>query len=393
VVLDDGAQHTISRRHATIEQPRAGVWALCDNGSLNGVFLNDVRIASGMPIPLHDSDTIVFGGGGQLPAGSKLAQPFSAFVYTFRCCRSSPAPAAAAAAAAAAPAAVAVAPPPPLLLSPAPAATAPESKRQCQRNDEGTIVATMLERERAHVERLRRDLLETEGLIADMRGSKRVADTSFFVRAAEIRAGAASSAAIAEECVCPVCQDLAVEPRVVACGHVFCECCLASWVAAGVSPACPLCRVPMLTPPVPCIALANVIRRVVAMLPPEERETYWGRVDAARARAEDDAATRKLRASIAAAKLHGTRFLCITEEWSDEERAVFARGVSRYTGAARVLYCESVGLTPAWLRNAATADSLLIAAINVGIPSAQSRTPRELRELLASFIAGRTSLE
>jgi pSer/pThr/pTyr-binding forkhead associated (FHA) protein len=52
----------ISRLHAQIE-PTPEHFVLTDLGSTNGVYVNDRRITT--PVPLHDGDTIAFGQHGR----------------------------------------------------------------------------------------------------------------------------------------------------------------------------------------------------------------------------------------------------------------------------------------------------------------------------------------
>jgi len=71
----------ISRVHAFCEWiPEKGVWQIRDNCSVNGVFVNDVKIDQ-QQLKLHD--VITFGGGAKLGVGQTLCQPQSEFTYQF----------------------------------------------------------------------------------------------------------------------------------------------------------------------------------------------------------------------------------------------------------------------------------------------------------------------
>jgi pSer/pThr/pTyr-binding forkhead associated (FHA) protein len=74
----------ISRHHAVIRQVEAGpaeqLWEITDAGSVNGIFVNDVKVDRHV---LSNGDVIVFGGGGKTPFGEKKSQLTSEFVYVF----------------------------------------------------------------------------------------------------------------------------------------------------------------------------------------------------------------------------------------------------------------------------------------------------------------------
>ena len=89
LVLDSKAfPAMISRRHAVIRlvsNPneagrREEVWEITDLGSVNGIFVNDVKTARHV---LRDGDSVVFGGGGKTLQGQQKPQPLSEFIYVF----------------------------------------------------------------------------------------------------------------------------------------------------------------------------------------------------------------------------------------------------------------------------------------------------------------------
>uniref|UniRef100_A0A672HWV8 RING-type domain-containing protein n=1 Tax=Salarias fasciatus TaxID=181472 RepID=A0A672HWV8_SALFA len=46
-----------------------------------------------------------------------------------------------------------------------------------------------------------------------------------------------------EECKCPVCYDLFMDPVLLLCGHSFCTRCLTKWWKQSRIQACPVCKV------------------------------------------------------------------------------------------------------------------------------------------------------
>jgi pSer/pThr/pTyr-binding forkhead associated (FHA) protein len=57
---DNGAEHGVSRLHATIQSSNRGL-VLVDLGSTNGTLLNNYRLPPDLPYPLHNGDEIRFG--------------------------------------------------------------------------------------------------------------------------------------------------------------------------------------------------------------------------------------------------------------------------------------------------------------------------------------------
>jgi pSer/pThr/pTyr-binding forkhead associated (FHA) protein len=57
---DNGAEHGVSRLHATIQPSNRGL-VLVDLGSTNGTLLNNYRLPPDLPYPLHNGDEIRFG--------------------------------------------------------------------------------------------------------------------------------------------------------------------------------------------------------------------------------------------------------------------------------------------------------------------------------------------
>eukprot|EP01118_Nematostelium_gracile_P011478 TRINITY_DN4075_c0_g1_i3.p1 TRINITY_DN4075_c0_g1~~TRINITY_DN4075_c0_g1_i3.p1 ORF type:complete len:104 (-),score=37.91 TRINITY_DN4075_c0_g1_i3:26-337(-) len=76
-------ERMISRNHASIqssEQEGQTKWTITDSNSVNGVFVNDVKIKEA---ELKNGDLITFGGGATAAVGAIRKQPESEFVYQF----------------------------------------------------------------------------------------------------------------------------------------------------------------------------------------------------------------------------------------------------------------------------------------------------------------------
>jgi len=70
----------ISRLHAFCEWKPPNSWQIRDNGSVNGIFVNDVKV---LQQTLRVDDVITFGGGAKLGLGQSLSQPYSEFTYKY----------------------------------------------------------------------------------------------------------------------------------------------------------------------------------------------------------------------------------------------------------------------------------------------------------------------
>ncbi len=55
------SQRSTSRRHAKLYQMGGNFYIMEEIGVMNGTFVNDTRLATGTPVPIHDGDVLKFG--------------------------------------------------------------------------------------------------------------------------------------------------------------------------------------------------------------------------------------------------------------------------------------------------------------------------------------------
>jgi len=60
--LPDAVRTTVSRYHAQVLVRAGGALALVDLGSMNGTFVDGVRVAAQAEVPIGDGSVVVFGG-------------------------------------------------------------------------------------------------------------------------------------------------------------------------------------------------------------------------------------------------------------------------------------------------------------------------------------------
>jgi len=71
----------ISRTHAVLSWcDNIKKWQIKDNNSVNGVFVNDIKIKEHY---LNSKEKITFGGGAKIQVGQSILQPNSEFTYLF----------------------------------------------------------------------------------------------------------------------------------------------------------------------------------------------------------------------------------------------------------------------------------------------------------------------
>jgi len=186
--------------------------------------------------------------------------------------------------------------------------------------------------------------------------------------------------ALEEEFTCIICQELMVHASTLECSHSFCSECLEEWL--NQKKICPMCRKPCNGKAVRALNLDNVIEKIVERMSAEEQQSWKTRA-AKRKREEEE--LRQLNGLISTAKQRGLKFLSIVDSWTPEERKVFADGVRRYSGKARLLYCETTGLTQSYI-NTCPLPSLRTAVRNMGLNVTNWNDAAGMRQALLNFL-------
>jgi len=445
----------ISRLHAkflqTSETDNQGrhLWKLVDNNSLNGVFVNDVKVAEKV---LEDGDRIIFGGGGKLALGVTKAQTDSEFVFVFKLRKTNP-----------------------FKRKNGEDKSSPSqdignnnhSQHEAINNENGTKRQKTLSSDEIDLEKMKileelrlknqaleeqaqrlkelesklnsnitkyeeaeRDYQTKELLLSKQTASfhdqlekiqakfedeknrfeeqkkkimedtekqhRELADSKKQLEVAleekqkkltEVQNQAIISEDLEEELTCIICHDLIKCAMTIECSHSFCSSCIRSWLERQKN--CPVCREPITKAPVRSRTVDNAILKIVAKRGEQQKREWEAVVSAESKRIDEEVVLKKLQELIGAAKAKNLKFLNIGDGWNNDEKKVFMDGVSRYTGRARVLYCETTGLTESFI-NVASANQLRTAAQNVGVlhsPHAMVPIP-ELKHKLLSFIQG-----
>eukprot|EP01122_Echinamoeba_exundans_P008997 TRINITY_DN3082_c0_g2_i1.p1 TRINITY_DN3082_c0_g2~~TRINITY_DN3082_c0_g2_i1.p1 ORF type:complete len:536 (-),score=99.20 TRINITY_DN3082_c0_g2_i1:91-1698(-) len=189
-----------------------------------------------------------------------------------------------------------------------------------------------------------------------------------------------------EEFTCSICQELLLDARTLECAHSFCSSCLDDWRKQ--KSECPICRKKIDKPPVRALNIDSIVSKLVTKLPQDDKAEWERRMDVRSQKQQVE----KLQEMIKTARQRNLRFLDIKTQWKDVEKATFKDGVSRYTGEAKKMYCETIGLTPQWI-NSATPAALVLACSNIGL----SIHGANLRETLLNYInsvpASRSALQ
>ena len=340
LLSSDGQKFNISRRHAEVRYVDAtGTFVLVDLGSMNGVFLNGVRIDVDTPSTLRENDVVTFGGGANVAAGQKVSQPKSEFRFRVIIEQSaasaalSPPPAkrarlgrssgvrtavaeeriaalesqvAAAAAESAAAAAAAAAPTKAKL-------AALESELKASRAAASSTLAAELAKQRSVQETAAKAAASCAAMEAERAraaGAAKLAQLkaelvqarerakSKEAEAEHERAAKASACERQEELLsCGVCMDLLVHTLVLTCGHSYCAACWHDWrarkeadAAAGTADSvarvvCPWCCRPVVPgSAVPGRVIDDNVELFVQQLAVEDerRVAYEERLAAAR---------------------------------------------------------------------------------------------------------------
>ena len=366
----------MSRRHARLLQ-EDGKWILEDLKSVNGVFVNHVRIDRH---ELALGDLVTFGGGYKIPVGTKRFQADAELVFE---CIESPRKRTRPAAGADAVAEDAGAGP-------------SAGKRQRDGNRLIELANAPLEQhgaERTSVEpdadigRLQSDLAHNLERVKTLEATLK----ERLQAQTETQAHSEKLIVLSETVTCCVCSELFVDAAALACSHSFCSACIERWLRKARS--CPVCRAPVDVLPVLVRDLDKTVTGLLELLNERERESFRTRREAAdKCKELEEKIVERLKRTIAKARKDGSTFMSIEERWSEKDRKVFLDGLARYASTgARSVYCETTGLTDDWITNS-TVPLLATALRNIGVDRlTKDRKPMQRNQmamLLRAFVRG-----
>lgn len=180
------------------------------------------------------------------------------------------------------------------------------------------------------------------------------------------------ASALEEEITCVICQDLVLHATTLHCSHTFCRSCIQKWLQK--SQICPVCRSKITQKPIKNVLLENIIEKYVLTLTENERSMRDSRISSENHIEEVEIS--KLQSMLSAAKKKGARFLKIGEKWNEEERDTFLKGIEKYHGKARIIYCEVCGLTEK-LINKCQFEDLAKACDNLGLKVQKKKNPAD----------------
>eukprot|EP00750_Incisomonas_marina_P013574 INCI17497.1.p1 GENE.INCI17497.1~~INCI17497.1.p1 ORF type:complete len:452 (-),score=45.86 INCI17497.1:259-1518(-) len=303
-----GDRICVSRMHCEIEKNPRGEWALFDQGSRNGCFVNGVKVSSTV---LQDGDVIVLGGGGIIQSGARVQNVESIFQYRFTKCTGTPKN---------------------LKIG---------VKRKLSLDSAGpsSVVSggcskrLSLEKENCHNHSKSECASPARAAISDQ---------------------------LRDELSCGICLEVQVHPRGLSCGHSFCCRCIST--ALSYQNRCPSCKTVVVAEPARVVSLENVICNIYR----NNVEYMTRRQEYEKLSQHERITSEKLCHVISKARSSGKRFLEVTSKWNKQEKKVFEQGVALYKGQARLEYCRTVGLTDSFVNNA-TPHELAMAAMNVGV--------------------------
>ncbi len=103
--------------------------------------------------------------------------------------------------------------------------------------------------------------------------------------------------------------------------------------------------------PLKNITFENIIEKLISKLPEEDRKARQLRIEAQRR--DEEKIVSDLKRSIDLAKKNGSTFLSLKNEWPQNDKDMFLRGIKQYkNGAARAMYCNLIGLNNEYIDNA-----------------------------------------
>eukprot|EP01105_Mastigella_eilhardi_P004045 TRINITY_DN15354_c0_g3_i1.p1 TRINITY_DN15354_c0_g3~~TRINITY_DN15354_c0_g3_i1.p1 ORF type:complete len:425 (-),score=123.66 TRINITY_DN15354_c0_g3_i1:1255-2529(-) len=299
-VLMDSARAPlmVSRRHAELSQCAVSddhgrfLWKVTDFKSLNGVFVNDVKVKESV---LGEGDTVTFGGGAAYAYGTHVKKVDCDLCYVFRWA----APAADPGQPKKEAASSSLSPPPiPPPQSPLEVVvkTVQDPVLVEQLHEKDRLVEEQRKKVESLESELRRSLVDKEELEKkqkeqEMTFQERMEramatadeDRKQVALSAEQELQRAKSAAqtqqdelaqlrtqvkrayvpmsdLADEFTCAICQEFLSDPHTLECSHSFCLGCIRRW--GEHQPICPVCRRRITKPAVKSLALANAIAKL-----------------------------------------------------------------------------------------------------------------------------------
>lgn len=173
------------------------------------------------------------------------------------------------------------------------------------------------------------------------------------------------------ELMCPICQSVFVYTSTLACGHSYCSKCINEWLRS--CQACPVCRAQVLHPPVKSRIVDSAVEITLEHNADEATRQDWlQRKQQATVSFEKQVAERNTLTSLLSKAVgQGYKVVSISTPWSEPEQARFIENIKQYEGEARIGYCAIVGLTSEFVLSANVKD-LITAAKNVRLTDKSS---------------------
>jgi len=245
------------------------------------------------------------------------------------------------------------------------------------------VVESQLEMESMKINTIRQEVdAEKKRLAEQLAQSKQ--------ELASLKATTLRQTDIQEEFICCICHELMVETTVLGCAHAFCGECLEDWL--NVNQICPICRKKVKSTPMRALNIDNVIAKIVEKMNPED-STEWKKQAEKRIKLRQS--LRDLQQLITTARRQKLKFLSIKDSWNEDEKKVFHKGVSQYSGKCREIYCSTTGLTRDFI-NKGSSYMIRRGFLNVDIPLLDSESLNDtalLRQKLLHFITAEAEPE
>eukprot|EP01080_Neovahlkampfia_damariscottae_P005685 gene5685-9506_t len=187
---------------------------------------------------------------------------------------------------------------------------------------------------------------------------------------------------------CEICKQLihkatAIQP----CSHTFCQECI--YNSLKQKKKCPICNKGVTAKPNRNIIIDNVVETIVKQLP----EVYFEErnVKIEKQKKIEEESLKKLSNLVETAKKGKQQFLDIQKPWSSKNRETFQKGLMKFTGKARIQYCQLTGFTQSWIKQA-NYNQLIKACNNIGISipenskGQKTQNADEIKEKLETFL-------